>query len=227
MCGTKTTNTQNQQYEQKASYDPQSLANYHTANDAATNTLTSYMQDPYKNGFFNQTLAMGQRQIGSQTSTQYANLRARLNQGGWGNGTGDNPAFAASMNNQIMRANSGNQATMLNSLLSQYGTQRLQAAGMANALQPLNTGQTGNSSGTSTSQTSGLGTWLPQVLGAAVGGVASAATGGLMGGGGTSSGAGYGSGNNNIYPTGGVGGGTFQMGVPYNPTNSYLSGYQH
>jgi hypothetical protein len=81
------------------------------------------------------------------------------------------PFFAAQLG-KLQRQQSANQAGGYNNLLLQASQLRQQALGQAGSYRPLQTGQT------QTQQQSGLGTWLPQLIGAGLG-----IAGGAMGGG--------------------------------------------
>lgn len=250
MCGTNTKTTssstasqsQNSAFSQNYGYDPQSMSTYQGLLPGIGNVLNNYMTDPLKSGFFNKAFALSNNLIGQQGQTAQSNLLKNLGQRGLTSG-GNVPLFGMAQQGQIQRATSGQQGSNLTNLLLGYSQNQLKATGMAQSFNPLVTGVSGTGSSSGTSQqdsnsltsTSGLGTWLPQLLAAGIGGASGLA--GMFGGnGGTSSGAGYGTGNNNVY-SGGTGGQTTQMGVPYQPSfpsipapatpNAYLSGFNY
>lgn len=91
--------------------------------------------------------------------------------------TGMNPNSAA-FNAQLQRATRAGSALQSNAFLNAYQNAQGQqnfAAQMANGYRPLQTGGTSHS----TEMTSGTGTWLPQLAGAAIGGATAFATGGM------------------------------------------------
>lgn len=222
MCdtNTKTTSsstasqTQNSAFSQNYGYDPQSMSTYQGLLPGISNVLNNYMTDPLKSGFFNKAFALSNNLIGQQGQTAQANLLTNLRQRGLTQG-GNVPLFGMAQQGAIQRSTSGQQAGNLTNLLLGYSQNQLKATGMAQAFNPLVTGVsgTGNSSGTSQqdsnslTSTSGLGTWLPQLLSAGIGAATGlGGLGSLFGGGG---------GNQSPGPTGsgGYGPGGYQTTV--------------
>ena len=142
---------------------------YNTLIPQASGVMGQFMQDPMKSIFFNNQLAMGNKQIDRGNQSQIATLLNNMR--GMGGG-GMNP-FMLSMLAQGNRTASGNKADLLRALLGQATQARMGAAQQGMGFQPLQTGQT--------QKTSGLGTWLPQVIGAGLGAATSFATGGASG----------------------------------------------
>jgi hypothetical protein len=174
---TKTTNTIN--------YDPSAKSIYDQGIKNASGIFQQWATNPYGNPFFsmnkamlnNQALGMGQRNI----STILSNARSS------GMGAGSS-GFLQSMLAQSARGTSGLQNQGLFQAMQQANQNQQFALGNLWNFQPLMTG--------STQTKSGLGTWLPQVLGAAAMAAAAPFTGGasLMGMGSMIGGAGNNSG---------------------------------
>ena len=168
-------------------YDPASLEQYRQLQPQIGKTLGDFMGDPWKSGYFQQALGRSQEQIGQMGRT---NLQGVLNLAGQsGLGTSGMPAYLASEAGRVQRGTQRMQSNALTDLLLGAGQARLQAAGMAQGYNPLETGQTqtgrtqtdmeadtqrsGRSSQTQTQQQKGG--WLAPLIGAGVGAV----TGGL------------------------------------------------
>lgn len=168
---TKNVSTQQQQNQ----FDPTAMSAYQGLQGGAASTLQDFMQSPQSSGYFSQLLRQASESIGGRTQTAIDNL--------------SNPALGANVSNpsaffadQLRRTALGGQrmqSDALTNLLTQFAQMRLQAAGQAGGYRPLQTG----GSGTQTMTQSGLGSWLPQLAGAAIGAGTMAATGGFGGGG--------------------------------------------
>ena len=176
-------------------YDPGSLEQYRGLQPQIGKVLGDFMGDPWKSGYFQQALGKSQQQIGQMGRTNLKGILGLASQGNFG--TGNMPAFMASMAGQSQRGTQRMQSEALTNLLLGAGQARLQATGMAQGYNPLELGQStegrtqtdaeadmreersGRSSSTTTQQQKGLGTWLPQVIGMGLGAV----TGGMGGGG--------------------------------------------
>lgn len=170
----KTTSTFNRKAEQKTTFDPGALAEYRKLTPLISQVLQDYMKDPRQATFFNQMIQMSNQQAGRTGQAMNRNLFQNQLAGGFsGNNMG---AMQQSMLAANQRAVSGQkQGGFTNALLFAEQARR-GATAQAQAFRPLQTGGTQTASGTSTSvsRTSGLGTWLPQVAGAAIAGVAGA-----------------------------------------------------
>lgn len=167
---TKKTDTQTN------TYDPQSMAAYHSLMGQGQGVLNQYMQDPLKASYFNTQAQMANQQIGQMGQTNMTNLLRNSQMYGGG---GANP-YLQSLMAQQSRATSGQQSNAFNQLLMGAQQNRQWATGQAMGFKPLQTG------GQNVQQTGGLGSWLPQVAGTALGIGLGAATGGtstMMGGG--------------------------------------------
>lgn len=164
---TKHTTTQSE--SQNNVYDSRSMAAYHLNMGAVMPQMRQMMANPFNNPFYNQTLRQGMSQANRAGATSMQNMLQGLQQRGIANGS---PAAAyltalQGRNNSALQANAFNNAQ--NQAANMYGF----AANTLMNFHPLQTGANANS--TMTQKTSGLGTWLPQVAGIALGGL----TGGL------------------------------------------------
>src|SRR5574337_1640573 len=127
------------------------------------------MQDPMKAGYLNMLLQQGLKGASQQGAVQQQNLMQNLAAGGFG-GQNLNP-FLQSQIGKIGRATSGMKAQDYMNTLLQGANLRMGAASQASGFGPLQPGST------QVQQQSGLGTWLPTVLGAGL----NFATGGGLG----------------------------------------------
>ena len=119
-------------------------------------TLGNYMQNPLQSSFFQQMLGMANASSGQQGQTGMANLQRNA----IGMGGGSNP-YLQSLQAQQGRATSQQMAGNFGGLLQNAVGNQLSATNIARGFSPLQTGQT--------QQISGLGSWLPQLLGAGLG----------------------------------------------------------
>lgn len=157
--GSKTQTTQTQ----SNTYNPQSMNAFNSLQAPVSSTLLGYMQNPLQSGFFNARLQQSTN-AANQLGQQNANaLMQNLAASGFGGGNLN--AFNQSMLAQNARATSANKAQgFIQNLLGQSQLQ-MQAAQGAMGYKPLQTGGTMQS----TQTTGGLGTWLPQLVGAGLG----------------------------------------------------------
>jgi hypothetical protein len=118
---------------------------------------------------------LGTSQAHNMGQTAMSGLQQNQNASGMGGGA-TNPAALEMQQNQA-RANTGLQAG-LGFLAPVQNAQQMQqyAGGLASQYRPLQTGQN------QTQSTGGLGTWLPQVAGMALGGLTGGGLGSLFGG---------------------------------------------
>ena len=154
--GTKTTT------DQTNKFDPQALQAYQGMQGPLAEMLQGYMQNPFGNPFFQTQQQMGTRQAQNLGGTATSNLLRNMQSSGMFGGA-SSPAGLEMLQNQN-RANTGLQANLgfLNPVQNALGMQQF-AGGVASQYRPLQTGSN------QTQSTSGLGTWLPQVLGAGMG----------------------------------------------------------
>lgn len=169
MSTKNTTTSQNQ-------YDPQAMNTYQGLQGGLGSAIGGYMNNPFSNPFMQTQMQMGNQQANLYGGTAMSNISRNMTASGMGGS--NNPAALEMMNNQ-MRATSGMRANLgfLNPMQNAFTAQQ-NAMGLASQYRPLQTG------GTQTQTQSGLGTWLPQLAGAAIGAVGMGMTGGMSGAGG-------------------------------------------
>ena len=149
---TKTTDTNT------LSYNPGALKQYNGLQPQISSTLSNFMQNPLTSSFFNQRVGMGNKQISQQAGAGMQGLLSNFRSSGMGGAT-TNP-FLQSMISRQGRATAGAMSSNFLGQLTNANNLQLTATGMSQAYQPLLQGST------STQTQSGLGTWLPQLLGA-------------------------------------------------------------
>lgn len=148
------------------SYDPGSMANYQSLNQTGSNALLQNINNPTGNMAFQQQ----QQMQNLQNSNQYGQAQQALAQRSQAQGMNPSSPMMAQQQTQLANQNSASGAQGYNSLLLNASNMRQSSINSAMSNTPLQTGQTQTSSG--------LGTWLPQVAGAALGAAAGVATGG-------------------------------------------------
>lgn len=163
---------------QRSQFDPTAMSTYQGLQGGLGAAISGYMNNPFSNPFFQTQQQMGTQQANLTGQTGMSNVARNIGMSGMSQSS---PAALEMMNNQARansssRANLGFLAPMQNAFTAQQS-----AMGMAEQYRPLQTG------GTTTETQSGVGSWLPQILGGGL----SLLTGGLLGGG-TSSGGGGG-----------------------------------
>lgn len=160
---TKTTSDTNNQYNQAG------MSAYNAFQPALMSQLLQMSQNPLSSSFFQNALAQmrnSANQVGARNMSN--TLQNARTSGGMLSNSG---GFTRALMNRNMLNNSTMQSNAFNSALGTALQNRNWALSSMEAYQPLQTGQK------TTQQTGGLGTWLPQVAGAAIGGL----TGGLGG----------------------------------------------
>lgn len=180
---TVTNNTQQQQQAQSGSnnsawnnnFAPGSMANYQALQGSYVPALQDLINNPLGNPMFQAMAGNMRAQVGGNNAASMQTLTNNMTQFG-----GASSPFMASQMARLGRTTSSQQAGGYNNLLIQAMQQRMQGLGMAGSFNPLVTGgnqsqsytgnMTGSSSGQQTQQQSGLGTWLPQLLSAGLGG---------------------------------------------------------
>ena len=165
--GTKKTSTTTNQY------DPSSMNRYQGWQGSMYPQLQNLFSNPLASQFFNLN---SQQQMKAATSFSGRNMQnALMNFGNTGVGSG---LSSSGMRNQLLSglnrygSQLGYQGFM--NAVNQAQSDRWNAASLGQSMfgQPLQTGQT------NVQKTSGLGTWLPQVAGAGLAGLAAIGTGG-------------------------------------------------
>lgn len=153
----------------QGTFNQQGMATYDALQPGYRSNMQQFMNDPMKSSFFNTQLQMATRQnqagFGANNAAMMQNLAAS-------GATGNVPAYMQSNLLRNQRALSGANAGSFNNLLLGANQLRFGATQGAGAFRPLQTGQT------ETKTQSGLGSWLPQLAGAALGAAGSAMTGG-------------------------------------------------
>lgn len=187
----KTTSNQSQSsaFNSQYQYDPQAMAGYHQAVTAMQGMAANPFNNPFYNLSLSQNMGGANRMNATATQALGTSLRQR--------GIDENSPMAAAMSAYQNRVNSGNNA---NAFLQAANTAQANYWNSISGLtHPLQTGSSGTSTGqmqgTSTEGTSGLGSWLPQVVGAGVGVATGLGGAGLLGSGiqqGMNSGTGFG-----------------------------------
>lgn len=137
-------------------YNQPSMGVFNQLNPQFGQAISSEITNPYNNAFFNQQLGMGQQQLGQQGASGQQALLQRAQ----ALGQSGNSALMQSQQGMLQRQGMAGQSNLFNNLLMQSGQMRQSAMGMAQGYNPLQTGQTGIGS------VSGVGSWLPQAIGA-------------------------------------------------------------
>lgn len=168
----------NQSSSNSLNYDPTSLGNYNSLTGSGTSVLSGYMNNPFTNAMY--TMGAGQSQKGAAQggSNNMQALQQMMRTSGMSGTAGQ--GFQQAQASRMGRANQGMMAQANTSNVMGALQRQMQATGMGMSFNPLLKGTSGNSQSTQT--TGGLGTWLPQLigagLGAATGGISSAMSGG-------------------------------------------------
>lgn len=182
-------------------YDPQAKGRYDALQGAGSNQLLDMINNPFGNPLYR--MGLGQSVKGAQQggANLMGALQSQMKTSGLSGQAGN--AFQAAQQGKIGRATQSmvGQANIQNTLAAYQ--RMMQGTGMALAYNPLMTGEKGSSQSTETK--SGLGTWLPQLAGAALGG--------LTGGFGGAFGSMFGSGGGTM--AGGAASGGFGLGMPF------------
>lgn len=160
-----------------ANFNQAGMSAYNSMQPGLASSVNSYMNNPFSNPFFSMQQQMGTNQANMQGQTGMSTLLGNMRTQGLQQ---NSPAALQmiqqqGMQNSANRSNLGFLAPMQNALGMQQG-----AMSLAAQYKPLQTGQTQTQSG--------VGSWLPQILGGGL----SLLTGGLLGGkggGGAASGA--------------------------------------
>lgn len=155
-------------------FNPMAQSAYNQLVGGGSKVLQGYINNPFGNSMY--TLGAQASQRGAQQ--QGANNMAALNQNQLAQGMSGNAGagWLAAQKAQTGRANASmsSQANIANVMSALQ--RQMQATGMGMSFSPQLTGQTGNFQ--QTQQTSGLGTWLPQLAGGLMSGAMGMMTGG-------------------------------------------------
>ena len=162
--GTKKTTTQTNQY------DPSSMAFFQSLQPTLQKNFAADLQlDPTQSPVFNMALNYAMKNAHSVAGRNFSNMATNFLQGGGGANLN---AFNLSQLNNANRFASKLQSDAYTTNYINFDTMRRQMQMQATGIRPLQTGST------QVQQTSGLGTWLPQVAGMAVGAALTPFTGG-------------------------------------------------
>jgi hypothetical protein len=164
MSKKTTTTTTNQ-------YDPTAKSAYDAQVAAGSNALLGEINNPTGNMFFQQQQQMQNLNNANMFGSAQQALNQRLQQ----QGISPNSPLYQQQLGQLQRQQMAAQSQGYNQLLLNAGNLRQSAISSAMSFNPLQTGST------QVQKTGGVGSWLPQIAGAAVGGVMGLATGGLSG----------------------------------------------
>src|SRR6266850_40530 len=155
--------------ESTLTFDPTAMSAYQGMQRGLGSAVEGYMNNPFQNPFMQQQMQMGNQQANFYGGSAMSNLMRNQTASGMSQ---NSPASLEMMQNQ-MRANSGMRANLgfLNPMQNAFTAQQ-NSMGLASQYRPLQTG------GTQTQTQGGLGSWLPQLAGAALGMAGGAMTGG-------------------------------------------------
>ena len=153
-------------------FNAQSMQEYLKNLSTTMPWLRNNVTNPFNNDTFNQEQAIGQDQAGRAGQTASSNILNNASALGYGTTGG---VFQTMMGNAA-RNTAGLKGQAFRGAVGNAVNRQMTSAGMLNAFQPLMTGS--NSNFTQTQSQSGLGTWLPQVAGLALGAATAGATGG-------------------------------------------------
>ncbi len=148
-------------------FDATSMSQDYDRSGAGSSAVSDEIRNPYGSMFFNQQLQMIRRQQGQSQLSGQQSLQQRAQAMGI---NPNSPQYFSQMN-RLQRQGQGDTSRGYGNLLLGAANLRQGAIDAAMNFRPLQTGQTGQQTQTS----SGLGTWLPQVAGMGL----SLATGGM------------------------------------------------
>lgn len=161
--GTQTDNTSSQ--SQNMQFNPVAQGAYNSMVGSGSNVLNQYMQNPLSNPMYNLGLQQSMKGASQAGQNNMGALQSQMKTSGMGGTAGQ--GFQTAQTAQMGRANQAmsSQANMAN--VMQALQRQMSATGMGMSFSPQMTGTSGSSQ--SQTSTGGLGTWLPQLLGAAGG----------------------------------------------------------
>jgi hypothetical protein len=150
-------------------YNPASMNAFNSLQPGIQAGLQEFSGDPLQQKGFNLQLQQGQNLINAVGLRNKSQLMSNMTAGGF---TGGTPGFLQSSLGRVARSQSNQSGVNFINTYLGARQQQLQSIGMSMGYKPLQTGQS------TTETTSGLGTWLPQVIGAGVSAAGAFATGG-------------------------------------------------
>ena len=148
-------------------YAPTGMAAYNQMTPQMASNMMQFMTNPLQSSFFQTNLGMANKNTSQQGSSMMQTLMNNMKS--LGSGATNSPFFQSQVAQQG-RMQSGQMQNNFVNLLNNANQMRMSATQGAAGYQPL---QTGN-----TQTTSGLGTWLPQLLGGGLGAISGLASGG-------------------------------------------------
>jgi hypothetical protein len=164
--------------QQRLAFDPMSQAIYQSLLPAGTAVLQQYLTDPVRAAYTMLGVAQAHRMLGQMGATQTATAMQNLRQMGMA-GHVLQPILTQQLSNIALQTQSQKAQALLDALQQAAALQRA-AGGAAMAYTPLQIGQDTLSdalrraqmqqhmAGRTEEKVGGLGTWLPQVLGAGI-----------------------------------------------------------
>lgn len=172
--GTKTQSSSSGNQATSFQFNPASMKLYQQYLAGIGPQVLNFASQPYTNPQYLLEQSMGQNMANTLGQRGVANVMNNMSSMGFGNMPGFQQSLLANAGRQTM----GLQSQAWQNAFRNAGARQQFAMGLGASFQPLMTGTNSNFANQQTTQTSGLGTWLPQVAGAALG----AFTGGLGGG---------------------------------------------
>lgn len=172
---TKTTSTQNS--SNALQYDPASKNIYNQLTGSSSKQLLDMINNPFNNPLYSMGLGQSMKGAGAMGNNAMQSLMQNMKQGGFGGNSGN--GFMAAQMGKMGRSNLTNRANANTGNVMNALQRQMQGTAMGMSFNPLLTGEKGNSNSSQT--TGGLGTWLPQLIGAGLGMAGGAMTGGLSG----------------------------------------------
>jgi hypothetical protein len=152
-------------------FAPSGMANYNAFQNALQGPILGYATNPFGNQFYQQNVAQNMGAANRQSQNVISGALANFNQTGFGGA----PSGALT---QLMaglgRYGSGMNANAFYNAANNAFANQWKALGTMSSFSPLQTG--------STQTTGGTGSWLPQIVAAALGGASAFAQGGGFGG---------------------------------------------
>jgi hypothetical protein len=148
-------------------YNQAGMNAYNAFQPQLQSILGGYASNPFGNPFYQLNLSSNMAQAGRSVGNMNQNALSQFNMTGMG---GAPNGALTSLKAQLGRYGSGVYANAFQNAASNAFTNQMGALNTMAGYRPLQTGQT--------QQTSGLGTWLPQVAGMAIAGAAAPFTGG-------------------------------------------------
>lgn len=139
-------------------FDPTAMSTFRNLQGPIQNTLLDYMNDPRKASYFTQQIQLLSKANQGLLTRNTQNILTQAGQ----RGITPNSALTSSLLGRAARGSSANMNNSYLQALMQAEGNRKWATNQAQGYTPLRTGQT------DVTKTSGLGTWLPQVIGGAL-----------------------------------------------------------